>query len=176
GDCAKFKFVWSKADEKAKKFSFSNKTNAFKPGGGGGWNTILSSRLPMPIRINPTDNTEALEQVVKELISKNAAAKIKQDKSKVAKIMAEIDVLAKEVETELSSEISLISTSIQTEVDKMFKGMNVTFEAGVGKFDPEKAIKEGSRFIFENNGSSAPLANQGSGVQRSFLWAAIKTL
>jgi predicted ATP-dependent endonuclease of OLD family len=54
--------------------------------------------------------------------------------------------------------------------------MNVTFEAGVGKFDPEKAIKEGSRFIFENNGSSAPLANQGSGVQRSFLWAAVKTL
>lgn len=176
GDCAKFKFVWSKADEKANKYSFSNKTNAFKAGGGGGWNTILSSRLPMPIRINPTDSTEALEQIVKELISKNAAAKIKQDKSKVAKIMAEIDALAKEVETELSSEISLISTSIQSEVDKMFSGMNVTFEAGVGKFDPEKAIKEGSRFIFENNGSSAPLANQGSGVQRSFLWAAIKTL
>ena len=176
GDCAKFKFVWSQADEKAKKFSFSNKTNAFKPGGGGGWNTILSSRLPMPIRINPTDNTDALEQVVKELISKNAAAKIKQDKSKVAKIMAEIDALAKEVETELSGEILLISSSIQSEVEKMFKGMNVTFETGVGKFDPEKAIKEGSRFIFENSGSAAPLANQGSGVQRSFLWAAIKTL
>lgn len=176
GDCAKFKFVWSKADDNAKKYSFSNKTNTFKAGGGGGWNTILSSRLPMPIRINPTDNTDALEQVVKELISKNASAKIKQDKSKVAKIMAEIDALAKEVETELSSEISSISSSIQLEVDKMFSGMNVTFEAGVGKFDPEKAIKEGSRFIFEHNGSSAPLVNQGSGVQRSFLWAAIKTL
>ena len=176
GDCAKFKFVWSKADEKAEKFSFSNKTNAFKPGGCGGWNSILNSRLPMPIRVNPTDSTDALEQVVKELISKNAGTKIKQDKSKVSRIIAEIDALAKEVKTELSSEISLISTSIQSEVDKMFKGMNVTFETGVGKFDPEKAIKEGSRFIFEHNGSSAPLANQGSGVQRAFLWAAIKTL
>lgn len=176
GDCAKFKFIWSKADEKAKKYSFSNKTNDFKPGGGGGWNTILSSRLPMPVRINPTDSTDALEQVVKELISKNAAEKIKQDKSKVAKIITEIEALAKEVETELSSEISIISTGIQSEVDKMFTGMTVSFETGVGKFDPEKAIKEGSRFVFENNGSSAPLSNQGSGVQRSFLWAAIKTL
>ena len=51
----------------------------------------------------------------------------------------------------------------------MFTGMTVSFETGVGKFDPEKAIKEGSRFVFENNGSSAPLSNQGSGVQRSFL-------
>lgn len=176
GDCAKFKFVWSKADEKAQKFSFSNKIQDFKPGGGGGWNTILSSRLPMPVRISPTDNTDALEQVVKELISKNAASKIKQDKSKVAKIIAEINSLAKEVESELSSEISTISSSIQFEVDKMFVGTHVSFETGVGNFDPEKSIKEGSRFIFENNGSSAPLSNQGSGVQRSFLWAAIKTL
>ncbi|MGR5559902.1 MULTISPECIES: ATP-dependent nuclease [Vibrio] len=176
GECAKFKFVWSRADEKAQKYSFSNKTNDFKAGGGGGWNTILSSRLPMPVRINPTDSTDALEQVVKELISKNAAVKIKQDKSKLANIMAEIDTLAKEVENELSGDISAISTSIQSEVSKMFTGMTVSFEAGVGKFDPEKAIKEGSRFIFENNGSSAPLSNQGSGVQRSFLWAAIQTL
>lgn len=176
GDCAKFKFVWSKADTNAQKFSFSNKTNDFKLGGGGGWNTILSSRLPMPIRINPTDSTDALEQVVKELISKSAAKKIKQDKSKIAKIIAEIDILAKEVELELSGDISAISTSIQIEVEKMFAGMKVKFEAGVGKFDPEKAIKEGSRFIFDSHGSSAPLANQGSGVQRSFLWAAIKTL
>ncbi|WP_368177134.1 ATP-dependent endonuclease [Aeromonas sp. s11] len=136
----------------------------------------MSSRLPMPIRINPTDTTDALELIVKELISKNAASKIKQDKSKVAKILAEIDVLAKEVESELSNDISKISASIQAEVDTMFSGMSVVFETGVGKFDPEKAIKEGSRFIFENNGSSAPLSNQGSGVQRSFLWAAIKTL
>ena len=176
GECAKFKFVWSKADVAAKKFSFSNETNQFKEGGAGGWNSMLSSRIPMPIRINPTDNTDALEQVVKELISKSAAEKIKHDKSKVSKIMAEIDVLAKEVESELSSEISAIGDSIQTEVDKLFTGTNVKFETGVGKFDPEKAIKEGSRFIFENNGSSAPLSNQGSGVQRSFLWAAIKTL
>ncbi|HDX8615995.1 TPA: AAA family ATPase [Aeromonas dhakensis] len=176
GDCTKVKFVWEKADEKAKKYSFSNKTDDFKAGGSGGFNSILSSRLPMPIRINPTDTTDALELIVKELISKNAASKIKQDKSKVSKILAEIDVLAKEVESELSSDISKISASIQAEVDTMFTGMSVVFETGVGKFDPEKAIKEGSRFIFENNGSSAPLSNQGSGVQRSFLWAAIKTL
>lgn len=90
----------------------------------------------MPIRINTTD---ALELIVKELISKNAASKIKQDKSKVAKILAEIDALAKEVESELSNDISKISASIQAEVDTMFTGMSVVFETGVGKFDPEKA-------------------------------------
>ncbi|WP_394165527.1 AAA family ATPase [Neptunomonas phycophila] len=176
GDCAKFKIVWTKADENGSKYSFSNQTNQWKPGGAGGFNSILSSRLPTPIRINPTDSTDSLEQIVKELISKNAANSIKKDKSKISKIMAEIDILAKEAEKELSSDIDAINQGIQAEIELLFKGVNVHFETGVGKFDPEKAIKEGSKFIFENNGTFAPLSNQGSGVQRSFLWAAIKTL
>ncbi|MDO6545532.1 ATP-dependent nuclease [Photobacterium sanguinicancri] len=176
GDCAKFKIVWSKADEAGKKYSFSNQTDDWKPGGAGGFNSILSNRLPTPIRINPTDSPDALEQIVKDLIAKSASNKIKKDKSKIAKIISEIEALAQEVENEISGDIDSINKSIQVGVESLFKGVKVKFETGVGKFEPEKAIKEGSKFILETNGSSSPLSHQGSGVQRSFLWAAIKTL
>lgn len=176
GNCAKFKIVWAKADNPGQKYSFSNQTNDWKSGGAGGFNSLLSSRLPTPIRINPTDTTDALEQIVKDLLAKSTADKIKKDKSKISKIIAEIDTLAKEVEKEIADDIRSINESIQSEISNLFRDVIVNFETGVGKFEPEKAIKEGSKFILETNGSASPLSHQGSGVQRSFLWAAIKTL
>ena len=54
-----------KADDKGTKYSFSNQTADWIKGGAGGWNTILQSRLPIPIRVNPNDGYDALEKVVK---------------------------------------------------------------------------------------------------------------
>ena len=175
-NCSKFKIIWKDSESDGKKLSFSNQTNDWKDGGAGGWNSILSSRLPTPIRINPNDSHVALETIVKDLIASNAVEKLKNDKSKAAGIIAEIQVLAREIEVDLLDSIQDISSGIEENVDSMFKGVKVRFETGVGKFEPEKAIKEGSRFIFDTNGCSSPLSHQGSGVQRAFLWAAIKTL
>lgn len=175
-NCSKFKIVWNNADSDGIKFSFSNDKKDWVEGGAGGWNSILSSRLPTPIRINPNDSHVALETVVKDLIASNAVEKIKNDKSKAAGIISEIQNLASEIEKDLLESIQDISSGIEENVDSMFKGVKVRFETGVGKFEPEKAIKEGSRFIFDTNGCSSPLSHQGSGVQRAFLWAAIKTL
>lgn len=159
GVCAKFKIEWGKANTAGEKYSFSKETSDWKPGGAGGFNSILTSRLPTPIRINPTDTTESLEQIVKDLIAKNAAEKIKTDKSKLARIISEIEVLAKEVESEISEDINSINESIQSEMASLFNGVKVNFETGVGKFEPEKAIKEGSKFILETNGNASPLSN-----------------
>ncbi len=176
GDCAKFQIRWEAAGENGVKYSFSNSTNDWKKGGAGGWDSILKSRLPVPIRINPNDDTGYLEKVLKDLISKSAQQKIKNDKSKLSTIIAEIDKLAKEVETEISTDIESLNAKIETEVQKLFDGVKVGFETGVGKFKPEDAIKDGSRFILNSKGSSAPLEHQGSGVQRAFLWSAINAM
>lgn len=176
GECAKFQIRWEKPDEDGEKFSFSNITNDWKKGGAGGWNSILKSRLPTPIRVNPNDGYEALERVVKDLVSKGASEKLKSDKSKVKSIIQEIEKLAKEVETEISSDIKKINLLIESEIKKLFSGVSVDFETGVGKFKAEEAIKEGSRFILTSNGSSAPLEHQGTGIKRAFLWSAINAL
>lgn len=176
GQCAKFQIRWEKPDEDGTKFSFSNVSNDWKKGGAGGWNSILKSRLPTPIRVNPSDGYEALEKVIKDLVSKSASGKIKSDKSKVKTIIQEIEKLAKEVETEIASDISKINSIIESEVQKLFAGISIGFETGVGKFKAEEAIKEGSRFILSSNGSSAPLEHQGTGIQRAFLWSAINAL
>jgi predicted ATP-dependent endonuclease of OLD family len=176
GHCAKFQIRWHEPDESGVKYSFSKKTNAWVKGGAGGWNSILQSRLPIPIRVSPTDGYDALEKVVKDLVSKRAAKQLKDDKSKVARIVAEIEKLAKEVEVELEGEVGGINKKIEDEISKLFVGMKVGFETGVGKFKAEEAIKDGSKFYITSNGSTSSLEHQGAGIQRAFLWSAINAL
>lgn len=176
GNCAKFQIRWETPDENGVKFSFSNKTNGWKKGGAGGWNTLLQSRLPVPIRLNPNDDYDALEKVVKDLASKNAAKQLKDDKSKVAGIISEIEKLAKEVDKEISGSIGQLSLKIETELNKLFQGATVSFETGVGKFKAEEAIKDGSKFFIRTSNHPASLEHQGSGIKRAFLWSAINAL
>lgn len=176
GNCAKFQIRWENPDESGVKYSFSNKINDWKKGGAGGWNTLLQSRLPIPVRLNPNDGYDALEKIVKELASKNAAQKLKDDKSKVAGIVAEIEKLAKEVDKELSGSIGQLSHKIELELNKLFTGATVIFETGVGKFKAEDAIKDGSKFFVKTSNHPSSLEHQGTGLKRAFLWSAVNAL
>lgn len=176
GNCAKFQIRWEIPDENGTKLSYSNQTNSWKPGGAGGWNTLLQSRIPTPIRLNPNDQYDALEKIVKDLAAKNAAKKLKDDKSKVASIVAEIQKLAKEVDKELSNSIRELNNKIELELNKLFQSTTVIFETGVGKFKPEDAIKDGSKFYIRTNNHPSSLEHQGTGLKRAFLWSAINAL
>lgn len=162
GECAKFQIRWESPDEQGVKYSFSNKTNDWKKGGAGGWNTLLQSRLPTPIRLNPNDGYDALEKVVKDLASKNAAQKLKDDKSKIANIVSEIEKLAKEVDAELAKSIGQLNSKIELELKKLFQGATVSFETGVGKFKAEDAIKDGSKFFIKTSNHPSSLEHQGT--------------
>jgi len=176
GNCAKFQIRWETPDEKGEKYSFSNQSNKWIKGGAGGWNTILQSRLPVPIRVNPNDGYEALEKVVKDLAAKNAIQQLKKDKSKAARIISEIEKLAKEVEEEISGDVSALNSKIESELGKLFSGIKVQFETGVGKVKAEDIIKDGSKFYITSNERSSALEHQGTGIQRAFLWSAISAL
>ena len=176
GDCAKFQIRWGSPDENGVKYSFSNKLNDWKKGGAGGWNTLLQSRLPVPVRLNPNDGYDSLEKIVKDLASKNAAQKLKDDKSKVAGIVAEIEKLAKEVDKELAGNIGMLSNKIELELNKLFQGATVNFETGVGKFKAEDAIKDGSKFFVKTSNYPSSLEHQGTGLKRAFLWSAVNAL
>ncbi|KAB8313228.1 ATP-dependent endonuclease [Erwinia endophytica] len=176
GDCAKFQIRWETPDEDGFKYSFSNKINDWKKGGAGGWDTLLQSRLPIPVRLNPNDNYDELEKVVKDLASKNAAKKLKDDKSKISGIVAEIEKLAKEVDEELSGDIGKLSDKIELELKKLFLDATVSFETGVGRFKAEDAIRDGSKFIVKTSDHPSPLEHQGTGIKRAFLWSAVNAL
>lgn len=91
---------------------------------------LLQSRLPIPIRLNPNDDYDALEKVVKDLASKNAAKQLKDDKSKVAGIISEIEKLAKEVDKEISGSIGQLSLKIEAELNKSIPRCNSNFRNG----------------------------------------------
>lgn len=58
GECIKVRWVWIAPNKKGQKESYCPETNAFIPGGVGGWDSLIISRIPEAIRIRPTDPIE----------------------------------------------------------------------------------------------------------------------
>lgn len=176
GRCAKFKYRWEEPGEKGQKYSFSAKDTAWVKGGAGGWDTLLKSRLPVPIRINPNDDPQALTKVLKDLIVRAAQQKVKQGGSRIAEIMRQIKGLADDVGAEIEEEVLTLNSQIQDQVQHLFNRASVEFEVGVGRFKVDDLIKDGSRVMIGERGLSIPLEQQGSGMQRAVLWSAISAL
>lgn len=92
--------------------------------------------------------------------------------------MADIKKLAEDVQTEISEELNRSCTMVSAEITKVFPEASIIqIDPQAGKIEPDKLIGSGS---FIRLGSSeqhlAPLSNHGTGLQRTFLWSALKML
>ncbi len=62
-------------------------------------------------------------------------------------------------------------------LNEIFPGKKIDIEPQVGKFDIDKILATGTYVQIANSDEKYyPLTNQGSGLQRAFLWSAIKAL
>lgn len=173
----KYKWVWDTPGQSGKKFSWSNEDKEWKSGGMGGWDSKISSCIPTPLKINPFDSPEELEKQTVDLLTSAIKASTKKDQSKVAQLAEQINKLAKEVKEEMSDELSATTTKLQENLGRIFPGHTIDIEPQAGKIDLDKIIAGGTHLRVANtDGQYYPLANQGSGLQRAFLWSAIEAL
>jgi hypothetical protein len=113
GECIRVKWQWSQPDEKASKFSWDPGTSAWVPGGMGGWDTLIASRVPAPLRVRPTDDAATTEAQVVEILTSAAKAAIKADEGRTAEVVNALKELtaqlAVEVETQLQDATARIA-------------------------------------------------------------------
>jgi len=86
GKCIKVKWEWNAPDQSGKKYSWDPETNNWVPGGMGGWDTLIASRIPVPLRVRPTDDPETTEAQIVDILISAAKAALKKDEGRLAEV------------------------------------------------------------------------------------------
>lgn len=176
-DVIQYKWVWNKPDKKGEKYSWDNAEGKWILGGMGGWDTKIASCIPFPLKINPFDDSEQLEKQIVEILTSAVKDNVKSDQSKLAQMIEQINNLAKDVKKEVAEELNKTTNKLQKNLNDIFPEHSVDIEPQVGKLDVDKILATGTHLqIASADGKYYPLMNQGSGLQRAFLWSAIEAL
>ncbi len=182
GECIKVMYSWSDASKKGDKFegdkyTYNSETDLFEKGGSGGFDSLLASRIPFPLRIKPTDTPEKIEIAITEILTVTIKDTLKKDKSKVADLLAQLEKLTTDFANEIDGQLKEATNSISDKLRDIFPNYTAEFQPALGKVEVEKIIANASHIrIKEAAKDSLPLSHQGAGIQRSFLWAAISAL
>ncbi|MGA9057948.1 MAG: AAA family ATPase [Terriglobia bacterium] len=177
GDCVRVKWEWSAPDQKGAKFSWDPDKRAWVAGGMGGWDTLIASRIPLPLRVRPTDDAATTETQIVEILTSAAKTAIKADEGRTAEVVGALKKLTEELAKEVGAQLSEATNRIASRIGSIFPGYAVDFTPMIGKFEPEKAVGAGSYIRVRGPGEGwLPLAQQGAGLRRTFLWSALGTL
>ena len=170
GDVIKYKWVWDKANKKGTKFSWNQEDQQWIKGGMGGWDSKIASCIPVPLKINPFDDTVVMEKKIVEILTSAIKNSLKEDSSKLSEMLDKLDKLANDVKTEISTTLDSTTERVASNLCNIFPKYQVNIKPEAGKFDADKIIASGSHIVItDSDGNKIPLSNQGSGLQRAFL-------
>ena len=176
-DVIKYKWRWEKSGVKGEKYSWCDKEGKWEKGGMGGWDSKIASCIPVPLTISPFDDSIQLENKIVELLTSAVKENVKNDQSKVAKLLDQVNDLANEVKKQIAEELNKTTSRLQKNLNEVFPEHNVDIAPQADKIEVDKILATGTHLnVAGNDGKYYPLANQGSGLQRAFLWSAIEAL
>lgn len=142
-----------------------------------GWDSKIASCIPVPLKISPFDDSIQLENKIVELLTSAVKENVKNDQSKVAKLLDQVNDLANEVKKQIAEELNKTTSRLQKNLNEVFPEHNVDIAPQADKIEVDKILATGTHLnVAGNDGKYYPLANQGSGLQRAFLWSAIEAL
>lgn len=176
------RWKWSNPGGKGIKESFRPNpevpgTGEWVPGGVGGWDTLIQSRIPTPLRILPDTSAKTLESTICEILISAIKNHVRANAEDIEPLLEQIQALSNQFHEHVSDQIDQACAQVTERMARVFPGYTLGFEPNGGKFDPEKILGAGSYLKVDSPGNdSQSLANRGTGVQRSFLWSAISAL
>ncbi len=177
GESIKYKWVWKRVDSSGEKFSWNNEENNWVSGGMGGWDSKIASCIPIPLRINPFDKSSEMEIKIIEILTSAVKDSVKNNTGKLEGMIERLNSLASEVKSEIAASLTETTSRVAENLVDVFPDYKVDIQPEAGKFEPEKIIAAGTHvMIRKGEGQAYPLSNQGSGLQRTFLWSAIEAL
>ncbi|WP_315121294.1 AAA family ATPase [uncultured Clostridium sp.] len=176
-ECIKYRWEWNKENTKGEKYSWNNDECKWIKGGMGGWDSKITSCIPTPLKVNPLDSSDELQKQIIEILTEAVKEKSKNKDSRINELIESINKIAEEVKTEIESTLNITTSKVESNMKNIFPDCEVLIKPQAGKFEPEKIIAAGSHIrIKDRYGNDYPLTNQGSGLQRTFLWSAIESL
>lgn len=176
-ECIKLRWIWNSPDKKGLKQSFNPETKNFEDGGMGGWDTLIQSRIPQPIRIKPTESVETTQTKIVTLLKTIVKDKLKADSSKTKAAFDEIDKIAQVIFSESKTAFDDIANKITKNVSNIFPGTKIELIPQSKDAIDEKIVGAESYIKVGTNGNyNSPLMQQGTGIQRALLWSALSVM
>lgn len=173
----KAKWIWKKPNEKGIKYAFNSEDNLFIEGGFGGFDSLLQSVIPKPIRIKPTDSPEQAQSKILEILKSHIKSKLSEKNKEIQEIFNKIDELTNQFSLTSKETIDQITSEISRNIENIFPKTIINLIPKSKNNLDEKII--GSESYLEisfPNSFSTPLISQGSGLQRSLLWSALASI
>ncbi|WP_374536175.1 ATP-dependent nuclease [Chitinimonas taiwanensis] len=175
--CIKVRWIWKKPNEKAQKQSFNPETNQFEDGGVGGWDSLIQSRIPQPIRIRPTDPVETTQTKIVGMLKEHVKSRLKADSTSTKAVFDEIDRLTNKLFDEAKSAFDEVAQKITTNVSQVFPGTTIELIPKSKDAIDEKIVGAESYLrVGTELGAHTPLLLQGTGIQRALLWSALAVM
>lgn len=177
GECIKVRWRWLKPGEKGQKESFDPDTASFVAGGVGGWDSLIQSRIPQPVRIRPTDSVETTQTKIVGMLKDHVKSQLKADATRAKAAFEQIEKLAQELFEESKSAIEELSDKITSSVAQIFPGTSIALVPRSKDALDEKLIAAESYLkVGTTDGGNTPLSLQGTGLQRTLLWSALAVM
>lgn len=177
GDCIKVRWIWKKPGEKAQKQSYDPNKLAFEDGGVGGWDSLLQSRIPQPVRIKPTDPVETTQTKIVSMLKEHVKAHLKANSTSTKSAFDELEKLTRQIFADSKAAFDDVANKITSVVSQVFPG--TTIELVPRSKDPldEKVLGADSFLkVATLGGTATPLLLQGTGLQRALLWSALSVM
>jgi putative ATP-dependent endonuclease of OLD family len=177
GKCIKVKWIWSKPGQKGQKQSFDPEKSEFVDGGVGGWDSLIQSRIPQPIRIRPTDPPEVTQTKIVGMLKEHIKSSLKNDASSTRAAFDQIELLAQKLFQESKSALELVSERITNSIASIFPGTTIeVVPRSKDALDEKLIAAESFLRVGTADGCSTPLSLQGTGIQRALLWSALSVM
>lgn len=175
GECVAFRYVWKNPDERARKQSFQPESASFVDGGLGGWDSMIMSRIPQPVRIRPTDPMDTTQAKLLAMLKDHVKQSLKADSAQTQAAFDQIEQLAQQIFVGAKQSFDEISARITTHVARVFPGTTIELVPRSKDAIDEKLIAADS-FLQVTQGTSSPLDQQGTGLQRALLWSTLAVM
>lgn len=183
------RWVWSNFDEPAKRQGFDVKTNEWSDEKPFGWDNVAASKRPIPHRIHAFAPPEERAKEVSKLLLSGILSQVKniprvekigeapEKATRYGELLAGVAELQKELVEGAKKTIDAAEQTLTQFVGEVFNGYEVKFDARPEE-DLESAFspfQAGATLrMGPSNGHLSDVEHQGSGAQRTLLWAALR--
>lgn len=177
GDCIKVRWIWRKPGEKGQKQSYDPSKLAFEDGGVGGWDSLLQSRIPQPVRIKPTDPIETTQTKIVSMLKEHVKVHLKANSTSTRSAFDELEKLTKQIFDDSKAAFDDVAGKITAVVSQVFPGTTIELVPRSKDTLDEKVLGADSFLkVATLGGTSTPLLLQGTGLQRALLWSALSVM
>ncbi|MDH0864677.1 AAA family ATPase [Mitsuaria sp. GD03876] len=175
GTCIAFRYVWRAPDERARKQSYNPGLGDFDDGGLGGFDSMIMSRIPQPVRIRPTDPTDTTQARLLAMLKEHVKLSLKADAGQTQAAFDQIEQLAREIFDSTRQSFDELSARITRQVGEVFPGTTIELIPRSKDALDEKLIAADS-YLQVTHGGTSPLELQGTGLQRALLWSTLSVM